>query len=137
MLAAIPRHLFVLVCDESPKRVACPNWECLPFRHLYEPNDPSLRGRLFIGFPVFYHFPQFKLSAPLERAPILFQEHYGSCIPMCEVTGRGKSVRAKCLTHVFVYWLPPKEGWAIQRHPRSHNSKTSTSFPSHISISGT
>lgn len=90
MLAVIPGHLFVLVCDKSLKRVACPNWECLPFRHLYEPNDPGRWGRLFIGFPVFYHFPQFKLSVPLKRAPILFQEHYGSCIPMCEVTGGGK-----------------------------------------------
>lgn len=90
MLAVIPGHLFVLVCDKSLKRVACPNWECLPFRHLYEPNDPGRWGRLFIGFPVFYHFPQFKLSAPLKWAPILFQEHYGSCIPMCKVTGGGK-----------------------------------------------
>lgn len=79
MLAVIHGHLFVLVCNESLKRVACPNWECLPFRHLYEPNDPGARGRLFIGFPVFffYHFLKFKLSAPLERAPITFQKHYG------------------------------------------------------------
>lgn len=54
MLAVIHGHLFVLVCNESLKRVACPNWECLPFRHLYEPNDPGARGRLFIGFPVFF-----------------------------------------------------------------------------------
>lgn len=54
MLAVIHGHLFVLVCDESLKRVACPSWECLPFRHLYELNDPGARGRLFIGFPVFF-----------------------------------------------------------------------------------
>ena len=40
--------------------------------------------------PFLYYFPQFKLSAPLKRAPILFQEHYGPCIPMCGVTGGGK-----------------------------------------------
>lgn len=68
MLAVIHGHLFVLVCNESLKRVACPNWECLPFRHLYEPNDPGARGRLFIGFPVFYHFLKFKYL-PLSKGP--------------------------------------------------------------------
>lgn len=58
VLAVIPGHLFVLVCAESPKRVACPNWECLPFKHLYEPDDPALPGRLFIGFPSFLPFRQ-------------------------------------------------------------------------------
>lgn len=106
MLAVIPRHLFVLVCDESLKRVPCPNWECLPFRHLYEPNDPSPQGRLFIGFPVFYHFSQFKLSAPLKWGPIMFQEHYSSCIPMCEVIGGGKVLEWSIYPHVFIYWLP-------------------------------
>lgn len=48
-----------------------------------------------------------------------------------------QSVRMKCLPHVFIYWKSPMEGWVIQRHPRSHSSKTSFPFPSHISIRGT
>lgn len=56
ILAVIPRHLFVLVCDESLKRVPCPNWESLPFTHLYEPNDPNPQGRLFIGFLFSFSF---------------------------------------------------------------------------------
>lgn len=70
MLAVIHGHLFVLVCNESLKRVACPNWECLPFRHLYEPNDPGAWGRLFIGFPVFFFTIFSNLNClPLSKGP--------------------------------------------------------------------
>lgn len=136
MLAVIHGHLFVLVCNESLKRVACPNWECLPFRHLYEPNDPGARGRLFIGFPVFYHFLKFKYL-PLSKGPPSRFKNIMANTFQCVRSLVVASVRAKCLPQMFIYWLPSVKGQAIQRHPGSNSSKTSTSFPLPISIRGT
>lgn len=95
VLALIPGHLFVLVCDESLKRVACPNWECLPFSHLHEPNDPCPPGSALHWLPRFLTiFPNLN-CLPLSKGPPSRSKNImGSCIPMCDVTGEGKvSVR--------------------------------------------
>lgn len=134
MLAVIHGHLFVLVCNESLKRVACPNWECLPFRHLYEPNDPGARGRLFIGFPVFFFTIFSNLNClPLSKGPPSRFKNIMANTFQCVRS----LVVAKCLPQMFIYWLPSVKGQAIQRHPGSNSSKTSTSFLLPISIRGT
>lgn len=108
MLAVIPRHLFVLVCGESLKRVPCPNWKCLPFRHLYESNDPRPQGRLFMDSLFFTIFSNLN-CLPHKMAPIMFQEHYSSCIPKYEVTGGGK-VLEQSIYHMCSSIGCPNEG---------------------------
>lgn len=98
MLAVIPGHLFVLVCDESLKRVVCPNWECLPFKHLYEPNDPSPWGPFFICLPFFFFFTIFtNLNClPLSKGPQSCSKNIMAHAFQCV----GSMVEAKCQSEV-------------------------------------
>lgn len=134
MLAVIPGHLFVLVCDESLKRVACPNWECLPFTHLYEPNDPSSRGRLFIGFPVFTIFPDLN-CLPLSKGPPSCSKNIMAHAFQCVGVTVGGKVSEQSVYHMClsIGCLQQRAG-QYKGIPDPTAPKTSTPLPLHISI---
>lgn len=83
-----------------------------------------------------YNFPNLN-SLPLSKGPHLVPRTLWLMHSNVQGHWWRQSVRAKCLPHVFVYWLPPMEDWAIQRHPGSPSYETSTPFSSHICITGT
>lgn len=136
MLAVIHGHLFVLVCNESLKRVACPNWECLPFRHLYEPNDPGARvgsslASLFFFFTIFSNLNCLPLSkGPPSRFKNIMANTF-QCVRSL-VVAKCQSRVSTTNVHLLVAF---SEGPGNTK--ASNSSETSTSFPLPISIRGT
>lgn len=130
MLAVMPRHLFVLVCDESLKHVACPNWECFPFSHLYKSNDPSAHGWFFIGFPGFNHFALIWIVCLPQKGPSLVP---GRLQIVVYTMWWRQSIRAKYLPCVHLLAAP----WWRTSSPSLHRRSTEADWEvKHRSCSG-